>query len=154
MTGPGRYRLLGFTLLELMFAIAVIGVLASVALASYRAYALRVAYSAAISDISQIQLAIGRYELAYGRFPNSLADIGKDGMLDPWGTPYRYQNFEGLRGVGSMRKDHNLVPLNSDYDLYSSGPDGDSRMPLSARMSRDDVIRANDGQFLGKASDY
>jgi general secretion pathway protein G len=53
-----------------------------------------------------------------------------------------------------MRKDKNLVPINSEYDLYSVGPDGDSVPPLTAQPSRDDIVMANDGKFIGLASDY
>ena len=56
--------------------------------------------------------------------------------------------------MGQARKDHFLVPLNSDYDLYSKGPDGKSSPPLTAEASRDDIIRANDGAYFGLASDY
>jgi general secretion pathway protein G len=63
-------------------------------------------------------------------------------------------SFEGIHGHGQQRKDRNLVPINSDYDLYSMGPDGRSVSPLTAQASRDDIIRANDGGFVGKASDY
>jgi len=56
--------------------------------------------------------------------------------------------------LGSARKDHFLVPLNSDYDLYSVGKDGKSRAPLSAPDSADDVIRANDGAYIGLAAHY
>lgn len=54
----------------------------------------------------------------------------------------------------ARRKDHNLVPLNTDYDLYSSGPDGASVGPLTAKASRDDILRANNGRFVGPASAY
>ena len=47
-----------------------------------------------------------------------------------------------------------LVPLNSDFDLYSMGPDGESEPPLSRPVSRDDIIVANDGDFIGIAKDY
>jgi general secretion pathway protein G len=53
-----------------------------------------------------------------------------------------------------MRKDKNLVPINSEYDLYSVGPDGRSVGPLTAKHSRDDIVMANDGRFIGVASDY
>jgi general secretion pathway protein G len=46
------------------------------------------------------------------------------------------------------------VPINSDFDLYSLGKDGKSAGPLTALASRDDVILANDGRFVGLASDY
>jgi len=52
------------------------------------------------------------------------------------------------------RKDRFLVPLNSDYDLYSEGKDGESMAPLSAPQSQDDVVRANDGAYIGLASQY
>ena len=74
-------------------------------------------------------------------------------VLDPWGLPYEYLNLDGVP-IGMMRKDQALVPINSDYDLYSKGPDGASIMPLTAPMSRDDVVRANNGAFIGIASDY
>ncbi len=53
-----------------------------------------------------------------------------------------------------MRKDRFLVPLNSDFDLYSKGPDRKSVPPLTAEASRDDIIRANDGGYIGLASEY
>ncbi len=34
------------------------------------------------------------------------------------------------------------------------GPDGKSVAPLTAKASRDDIVRANDGKFIGEASDY
>lgn len=56
--------------------------------------------------------------------------------------------------MGEVRKDRFQVPINSDFDLYSSGPDGQSRGPLSAPVSRDDILRANDGAFYGVAEDF
>ena len=53
-----------------------------------------------------------------------------------------------------MRKDRNLVPINTDYDLYSKGPDGASSPPLTARAGQDDIVRANDGAYIGVAADY
>ena len=46
------------------------------------------------------------------------------------------------------------MPLNSTYDLYSMGKDGQSQSPLTAKASLDDVIRANDGGFIGLAAHY
>jgi general secretion pathway protein G len=44
--------------------------------------------------------------------------------------------------------------LNSAFDLYSAGPDGESRAPLTARASRDDIICGRDGGFIGRASEF
>jgi general secretion pathway protein G len=56
--------------------------------------------------------------------------------------------------IGQARKDHNLVPINSSFDLFSMGPDGRSTGPLTAKASRDDIIRGSDGAFVGPAKDY
>ena len=60
----------------------------------------------------------------------------------------------GAAVVGQTRKDKNLVPLNSDFDLYSMGPDGASQPPLAAPVSHDDIIRASDGAYVGSAEGY
>lgn len=74
------------------------------------------------------------------------------------GQPYQYLKFtlnkNGKINPGKVRKDRFLVPLNSDYDLYSMGPDGDSKPPLTAAASRDDILRAADGAYVGVASDF
>jgi len=76
-------------------------------------------------------------------------------LTDPWGNPYRYLRlYNRPANQNNARKDHNLHPINSDFDLYSMGPDGQSNKPLQSQKSRDDIIRANDGAFVGKASVY
>lgn len=56
--------------------------------------------------------------------------------------------------MGQVRKDRNLVPLNTDYDLFSAGPNGQWMPPITASVSRDDIIRADNGAYVGQASDY
>lgn len=145
-------RALGVTLLELLISVTLIGVLSAVAVPSYRAYMERARIAAAKKDILEISLKLERYVNFKHVFPASLADL-PDNRLDPWGNPYRYLSMEGAN-VGQKRKDKSLHPLNSDYDLYSMGPDGQSQTPLTAKASRDDIIRANNGGFVGVAEDY
>jgi general secretion pathway protein G len=76
------------------------------------------------------------------------------GHKDPWGNPYQYTNVEDAKGKGQARKNKNLVPINTDFDLYSMGPDGASVGPLTAKASRDDIVRANNGRFVGTAAEY
>ena len=57
-------------------------------------------------------------------------------------------------GIGDVRKDKNLNPLNTDFDLYSLGEDGASASPLTAKNSRDDIVRANNGAYIGLGEDY
>lgn len=144
----------GFTLLELMFAVACAALLVGIAIPAYSRYAARARTAAAIADIGKIRLAVDVYRLNNDAPPPDLATIGRAALLDPWGRPYVYLSFTGLKGKSAMRKDKNLVPINTEYDLYSVGPDGASVPPLTAKPSRDDVVMANDGGFIGLASDY
>lgn len=147
-----RYR--GFTLLELMLAVVVAASLATLAISSYSSYMERARVAKAEADLTWIQSRIALYQTTTNQLPASLAAIGEAAMLDPWGHPYQYLDFTGLVGKAQMRKDRNLVPINSDYDLYSTGQDGATMPPLTMKVSHDDVIRANDGGFIGLASDY
>jgi general secretion pathway protein G len=75
-------------------------------------------------------------------------------MRDPWGNPYQYVNHDDKASRGKWRRDKNIVPINTDFDVFSMGKDGDSRPPLTAKASRDDIVRANNGRFTGLASEY
>ena len=142
-----------FTLIEVMIAIAILGVLAAITIPIYNAYKVKLDNAIAITDIVNIQVALESYYQAKDTYPTSLTDVNIDLLLDPWGNFYVYLNLAGA-SIGQMRKDQSLVPINSDYDLYSKGQDGITFMHLTAPQSRDDVIRANNGSFVGLASDY
>jgi general secretion pathway protein G len=110
----------------------------------------------AVVDLAEISMAIEKYRtMNGGKPPLSLDELGAQ-KKDPWGNDYRYLNFSAdpLRLAGQIRKDHNLHPLNTEFDLYSSGPDGKSRPPLTAKESWDDIVYARDGNFIGKATDF
>ena len=143
-------------MIEMMIVVVIAALIMTIAVPSYRSYLLRAKNSTAIADIGQIELAIGHYQLSNnGALPPTLAAVNMDSKLDPWGNPYQYLDISTVHGNGGgIRKDHNLVPINTDYDLYSMGPDGRSVGPLTAAASRDDVIRANNGAFTGLATDY
>ena len=108
----------------------------------------------AVGDIHAIGTDIEGYELINRAYPNTLTDIGYGNFNDPWGNPYQYLNFANVQGKGKMRKDRFLVPINTFFDLYSMGPDGKTVAPLTAQASHDDIIWANDGDYVGLASDY
>lgn len=148
--GPGRCR--AFTLIELLITVALAAVLATIAFSSYSKYVARARVTAAIADIAGIQVSLERYFTDHNVLPATLAQAGVQ-LNDPWGRPYRYLSMAGAT-VGQVRKDRSLHPLNTDYDLYSLGADGQSALPLTAQVSRDDVVRATDGAFIGLASDF
>lgn len=145
---------LGLTVVELLIVVAILGILISIAIPNYTSALYKSEVSDAIGDINFLEKEIMIYWLDWGKHPDSLADIGRENFLDPWGNPYRYLNFDNIEGKGQMRKDRYLVPLNSDYDLYSVGKDGKTATPLTAKISHDDVVRANDGGFIGLGKDY
>ncbi|HEY7640760.1 MAG TPA: prepilin-type N-terminal cleavage/methylation domain-containing protein [Steroidobacteraceae bacterium] len=157
---PGSSRLAqrtrGFTLLELAMTVAVVGLLSAVAVPSYTSYIERQKVLQAGRDLSQLAMSIERYRTLHFAVPLSLDDLGIDLPQDPWGRDYQFLNFNApIPGInGRIRKDHNLHPLNTEFDLYSLGEDGRSSAPLTAAGSRDDVIWAQDGGFIGLASDY
>lgn len=144
----------GFTLVELLIAMAVAVTLAALAIPSLISSIDNAHVARAMGDIDALEGDIEAYDQLNDSLPNTLADIGRDQMLDPWGNPYQYLNFANAKGKGKMRKDRFLVPINSTYDLYSMGKDGQSVPPITAKVSHDDIIRANDGAYLGLASNY
>lgn len=146
-------KMVGFTIVEIMIALAIAGLIMMVAVPAYQDYSKRIDDDKTEKDLIVIQFTIDDFELTNGNLPNSLADIGMNGMEDPWGNPYVYANHD-LIEPGLRRKDHSLVPINSDYDLYSKGKDGASAPPLTANSSKDDIIRGRDGGYIGIAEEY
>ena len=145
----------GVTLIETLIVIAIIATLATIAVPSLHRVVTTSRNQAASEEMRQVQNEIMNYQARHGELPDSLDDLGKGPILDPWGRPYQYLKIaNNTKGKGKLRKDRFLVPLNSDYDLYSMGEDGQSRPALTAKASRDDIVRANDGGFFGLASEY
>lgn len=154
-TYPSKIRLYsGLTLIELLIVVVILAILLSMAIPSYNRTLNKAEVAKAIGDIKFLEKKIFIYSIEHGKLPDSLADLGYGNMLDPWGHPYCYLNFANVTGKGKMRKDRFLVPLNSDYDLYSMGKDGKTTTPVNAIISHDDIIRANDGGFIGLGKDY
>lgn len=104
--------------------------------------------------LKDMQTDIDKFIKNNGRCPDSLKEVFGETPLDPWGNPYQYLNLSDVKNKGMVRKDKNLVPINSDYDLYSMGPDGQSASPLTASLSQDDIVRGRNGAFIGLAAEY
>lgn len=146
----------GFGFLDLMITLTIAALLAAIAVPTYTGFADRARVARAIGDIGSLSVQIESFRLRNeDQLPNSLADLPIDQPLDPWGEPYEFLNIiDAGNGKGAFRKDGKLNPLNTDFDLYSRGRDGSSEGPLSATASRDDIVRANNGAFIGLGEDY
>ena len=148
-----RQRPQGFTLIELMVVILLIGILTAIAMPYYGDWRNRVKTAQATSDIIGNEAVVETYFALNKTFPNSWADLPQARTVDPWGNPYVYYNIDA-NGRGQARKDHALNPLNTDYDMYSMGPDGVTQSQITQRDSVDDVIRASNGSYVGLASGF
>jgi general secretion pathway protein G len=172
----------GFSLIELLIAGALISTIVAIGTPAYTSALTRARVARAIGDVNAIGKDISMHRISAGCFPADLSVVGHGARLDPWKNPYVYavpdfgrggggggggrggrggppagscgQCGGGCVSIGAARKDHNLVPINFDFDLYSKGKDGKSASPLTAGPSQDDIIRGRSGGFIGLASDY
>lgn len=145
----------GFSLIELLVAITVLGALIAIAVPWFESYRNQSRISQAIGDLRTLDNKINSFKMSNEVWPSSLSEIPQGNMLDPWGNSYQYLQIEGnTKAKGHERKDKNLVPINSDFDLYSMGADGKTAAPLTSANSQDDIVRANDGRYYGLGSKY
>jgi general secretion pathway protein G len=133
-TGPSAMRECrrGFTFLEIMFVVVIIGILLGVAVTNLTKRGQTARINATKLQLRNFDAALAQFELHVGRFPdtreglqalvtrpNGVHEKSWDGSylkldggvlpLDPWHSPYHY------RSPGQS---------NEDYDLWSPGPDG------------------------------
>ena len=149
-------RLRGYSLVEMAVVFIIFGLLFGMIRPVYLHYVDVAKSEDVIEKMKDIEMGIDQFFEENGHFPDTLDEVFSPPPLDPWGNPYQYLRIDGgsTQGQGKKRKDKNLVPINSDYDLYSSGPDGQSVAPLTANASQDDIVRGRNGDFIGYASDY
>jgi general secretion pathway protein G len=138
----------GFTLVELLVVTTIIGILASLSLSGYTLFKEQARVTRCIAEISGLEKDINAYAVDKGTYPPTatwLSDIGRGGLLDPWGHPYQYKPA----GTRTM-----TTPINTDYDLYSWGTDGLTDPDILNSKSVDDIVRASDGGYLGLAAKF
>jgi general secretion pathway protein G len=146
-----------FTLVELLFVMAIVGTLVLISIPNLAVMIHKARIKKACSDIAITGIKMDDYLTDHGNLPLTLEESGAINITDPWGIPYQYLIILGKNKneiQGKWRKDRFMVPINSDFDLYSMGKDGISIAPLTAKESHDDIIRANNGDYIGEASKY
>jgi general secretion pathway protein G len=152
----------GFTLIELIVVLGVIALLTIIGMGVYSHFIDRAKNTRAIAEIRVLEKEILEFWHTNDRLPDSLGELDRAVLLDPWKTPYQYINFdtapdseEKRRTIGNQSKGKGKGdPLNSDYDLFSKGKDRTSVPVLTDDTSKDDIVRANDGSYTGLVSEY
>jgi type IV pilus assembly protein PilA len=72
----------GFTLIELMIVVAIIGILAAIAIPAYQDYTVRTQVTEGLNLAAEAKVAVGDFHSARGRFPANNASAG----LSPAGS--------------------------------------------------------------------
>jgi general secretion pathway protein G len=149
----------GVTLIELMLVIGIVATISGIAVPTFVSHADKVHSADATARMSEIELGLDKYYAEHNQYPETLAEIGLGGVLDPWGRPYQYLNVMSCAAknkknkgqCNDCRKLGPVHPLNTDYDLFSVGKDGKSNKPINSKESWDDIIRAYNGSYTGLA---
>ena len=121
----------GFTLMEIMLVVIIIGILAAMVISNFGGMSNEAKTSRAQADISQLRVQLGLFEQRIGHYPtdedgglmallerpSSIPEtqwrrFGENEPIDPWNNTYVY-----LSGNRRIDKDR-------DYNLYSIGPNG------------------------------
>ena len=124
LAGKTRRRHRGFTLVEMLLVITIIGILAALVVPKMMGRSEQARQSAARADVASIKTALDAYEVDNGNYPKALADLIQAPRQarnwrgpyldkippDPWGNEYQYAQ-PGRQNANS-------------FDLSSIGPDG------------------------------
>ena len=78
----------GFTLIELMIVVAIVGILAAVAVPAYSDYTVRAKVTEAVSAVAPLKASVADYYNATGTLPTTAAQAGIDEGGDPSGSNY------------------------------------------------------------------
>jgi type II secretion system protein G len=120
-TRPGR-RTSGFTLLELLVVVAIIGVLASIAIPAYYGYVDKAKRTMAISTMNTIRKTLEAFHIDYNEYPDPEIDIttGRDNLGR---TVFSPELLDAIKNDLLSFDDYDLV--GEDFTVTATAKDSD-----------------------------
>jgi type IV pilus assembly protein PilA len=112
----------GFTLIELMITVAIVGILAAVAMPAYQNYVIRGQVSEGITISGGLQVAIQEYYAQNGTFPANNTDLG---LSMPSG---KYANVNDIQN-GVIVINYNGPDANANLKSVSGSSKGIALVP-------------------------
>ncbi|HFA2754499.1 TPA: pilin, partial [Neisseria gonorrhoeae] len=135
----------GFTLIELMIVIAIVGILAAVALPAYQDYTARAQVSEAILLAEGQKSAVTEYYLNHGKWPE---DNTSAGVASPSDIKGKYvQKVEVAKGVVTAEMAStgvNKEIKDKKLSLWAKRQDGSVKWFCGQPVTRDDAAAKDD----------
>jgi general secretion pathway protein G len=124
----------GFTIIELVLVVAIVGILSTLAIPNYLGFLEKARAARTVAELNAISKDILGYAYATGQYPDSLAQIGWDQRLDRWGNPYQYLRIDCTNPLPLYGRLDNIEPPHTDSEGLVL-PASVLRPPVNAHVS-------------------
>ena len=120
----------GFTLIELMIVIAIVGILAAIALPAYQDYTIRAKMGEPMASLAEGKTTIQEFYVARGYLPDDIAEAGLT----------EYQNKDVVKSVWFTSSGGPALFASVQLSLYSGATAGTDTFMLSGYTRSDGTI--------------